>query len=106
MSSYFNFDGTNTRSQYWGITIGINIIVTILASIGTALIVTIGPLSFLGFVILIATIVSWFWVVLANIIKRCRDSGLSPMWAIGTAVPPIGLIVYIVIGCLPTKSVE
>ena len=106
MSSHFSFDGVNTRSQYWMTTIGMIVIAGILGAIGGALMATVSALSIVGGIMILAIVVGTIWVSIANSIKRCRDCGLSPMWTIGTVVPYIGVIVYIVIGCLPTKTAQ
>lgn len=101
---YFNFDGTITRSEYWAIylvTIGllfpIMFVVGILSMLGM-----LGML--LGTSILCFTLVSFIIVYATTSVKRCRDAGLNPWFALALLIPTVNFVCCIVFGCLPSEN--
>lgn len=108
MEQYFKFDGTSTRSEYWGVNIVGGICAFILAFFGV-IIVGIGSNGFvitMGALVLIATFVGAIWLSVATAVRRCRDAGLNPWWAVATCIPYLGWIVFIVLGCLKTGDAK
>lgn len=102
---YLNFNGTATRSEYWGVAILSTIAMFILTVIGTG-ILAFGnvPGILVGSVIIFAAIVLYLWVFIAVAVKRCRDCGINAWWTAACFVPYIGWITWIVLGCLPTEN--
>lgn len=102
MEKYFKFDGTSTRSEYWGVNIVGGICAFILAFFGVIIVGT-GSNGFavaVGAAILLATFGAAIWLSVATAVRRCRDAGLNPWWAAATCIPYLGWIVFIVLGCL------
>lgn len=112
MDKYFSFSGTSTRSEYWGVTVIMYLFVLFVTflslmiggagmadevSEGSIAMVMLGVLMFLGG---FGTAV---WINLATSVRRCRDAGINVMWTLAQLVPYIGVVAYIVIGCLPTE---
>lgn len=101
MNNIFSFDGTSTRSTYWG-----TVLANFLGTVILALILgAIFPAS-LASVVLLAVFVASGWISLANTAKRCRDAGITPWWALATFVPFVNLVVVLVVGCLATTTTE
>ena len=106
MEQYFKFDGSATRSEYWGVNIVAGVCSFILVLFG-AMIAGLSASTFatvIGFLIVIATFVAAIWLGLATAVRRCRDAGLNPWWAAAMVIPYIGWIVLIVLGCLKTDE--
>ena len=106
MEQYFKFDGSATRSEFWGVNIVGGIVAFVLAFVGAAIAgsSTSGFAIAFGAIILIATFVGAIWLSLATAVRRCRNAGLNPWWAAATCVPYFGWIVFIVLGCLKTDA--
>lgn len=106
MEKYFKFNGSSTRSEYWGVNIVGGICAFILAMFGT--IITGASSSTFGVIvgalILIATFVAAIWLSVATAVRRCRDAGLNPWWAAAVCIPYLGWIVFVVLGCLKTDE--
>lgn len=84
---YISFDGTASRSEYWGI----SIICYVLAV----------PMLFLAGILGAAAIV---WTLLSTTARRCRDAGINPWFAATVLIPWIAVIAVIVFGCLRTEK--
>ena len=93
MKHYFDFNGTSTRQEYWG--------VSIVVCVGMVLALVLTEIApFLALVLLIAII----WGYSALIIRRLRDAGLSLWWFLAAWVPYISFISMIVFGCIPSQG--
>jgi len=104
LRKYFSFDGTSTRSEYWGVylvTIGllfpILFIVGILAMFGLLGIVLSTTLS-------VFVLVAFTIVYAATSVKRCRDAGINPWFTLALLIPTVNFACWIVFGCLPTEK--
>ena len=107
MEQYFKFEGTSSRSEFWGINIVGGIAAFVLAFVGAAIAGTSTGFGLaVGVILLIATFVAAIWLGLATAVRRCRDAGLNPWWAAATCVPYIGWIVFIVLGCLKSDATK
>lgn len=110
MTDYFKFNGLATRSEFWGVAI-IGFAAMVALGVFTGFVAGVGgPGSFgevIGILGLFLTLVAGVWLSIATCIRRCRDAGINPWWTLGTIVPYIGWIVFIVLGCLPSdKTVD
>lgn len=109
MEKYFSFQGTATRSEYWGVMVVASIAAFVVALFGGAFIGfgasedSVFTIT-LGFAILIADVVGTFWVSLATSVRRCRDANINVWWAAASVVPYLGFIITIVVGCLKTNK--
>ncbi len=107
--NHFSFDGRATRSQFWGTTI-IALALFGLSTVFTLLLIGVSTensaLFAFSILMFIALVIACVWVQIAVTIKRCRDAGISPFWTVGTFIPYIALIVFIVIGVLQTDNSE
>ena len=101
MDSMFSFSEKATRSTYWGITL-----LVLVASVITVIIAfAMMPVNFvLGFLVLFTAFIALAWIQLAVIVRRCRDADMHPMWTVGCFVPYLGFIIWIVLGCIPSKE--
>ena len=107
MIDYFRFNGLATRSEFWGVAV-----VGMAAMIALALVLGFisgsgGPGSAgeaFGAIGLLIAIVGGAWLSIATCIRRCRDAGINLWWTLGTIVPYIGWVVFIVLGCLPSDT--
>ena len=98
MRQYFSTNGTATRSEYWAVQI-IGFL-SFAAVVLLGIFFTIAQLFvFAGVAYLIAA-VGYVWLLITTSIRRCDNAGISPWWTLATVLPYIGLIVWIVIGCL------
>lgn len=106
MEQYFKFDGTATRSEYWGTNIVGGICAAILILFG-AMLTTISTsnlaLAF-GIIVIFVAFVGALWLSFATAVRRCRDANLNPWWALAVVIPYIGTITFIVLGCLKTDA--
>lgn len=105
MEQYFKFDGSATRSEFWGVNILAGIAAFILILIGAGIAGTGSGFGVaFGVLLIIATFIAAIWITLATTVRRCKNSGLNPWWAAATLVPYLGTIVFIVLGCLKTEE--
>lgn len=101
---YFSFDGTSTRSEYWGVNIISYLLLVPVMIVGA--IFTLGGLigSVVGGLLILAGVVALSWAVLATTARRCRDAGINPWFAGTILIPWFALIPYIVFGCLRSEK--
>ena len=105
MGQYFKFDGTATRSEYWGINLLAGISAFILITIGAIIAGTNSTIGIgFGFLLIIVALIAAFWITIATAVRRCKNAGINPWWAAATIVPYLGTIVFIVLGCLKTDE--
>lgn len=106
LKTYFNFDGTATRSEYWAVyLVTIGLLFPIMFVVGAlSMLGVLGMM--LGTAILVFVFVSYIIVYAANSVKRCRDAGLNPLFALALLIPTINFVCWIVFGCLPTDKSE
>jgi uncharacterized membrane protein YhaH (DUF805 family) len=105
MNKYFNFSGTASRSEYWGVYILSIVLGMLFMTVGTGLLLTNNAAMLaLGGLIFLAVVVGIIWVYLATAVRRCRNAGINPWWSAATFLPYVGVIVGIVIGCIPTTQ--
>jgi uncharacterized membrane protein YhaH (DUF805 family) len=90
--SNFNFDGTATRSEYWGV-----ILITWLIAWAAIIVI---ETSLLGALVGLVACIASIWAMIAVTMKRCRDCGLNTWWTAATFIPIVGWIVMTVIGVL------
>ena len=106
MEQYFKFEGSSTRSEYWGVTIVGGICAFILSLFGA--IFAFGELGAIanvfGGIVLIATFIGAIWLTVATTMRRCRNAGINTWWTLAICIPYIGWIVSIVLGCLKTDE--
>lgn len=105
MEKYFKFDGTATRSEYWGVNVIAGIAAFILIMIGVIIAGTNTTVGVgFGFLLIIAAFIAAFWITIATAVRRCKNAGINPWWAAATVVPYLGTIVFIVLGCLKSDE--
>lgn len=100
----FSFTGTSSRSEYWG-TMIFTIVAIFLIAILWIVLCDIEPVGvIIGCLLLAGTVIASAWLNLAVAARRCRDAGINPWFSATMYIPYIGGIVFIVIGCLSSKS--
>jgi uncharacterized membrane protein YhaH (DUF805 family) len=105
MEKYFKFDGSATRSEYWGVNILAGITVFVLILVGSVIASTGSTIGIaFGVSIIVVAFVAAFWLSVAAAVRRCRDADINPWWAAAMVIPYIGWIVTIVLGCLKTDE--
>ena len=105
MEKYFKFDGTATRSEFWGVNLLAGIAAFILILLGAAMVASGNTIVIAGgAVLMIATFIVAIWVTVATSIRRCKNAGINPWWTLATIIPYVGTIVFIVLGCLKTDN--
>lgn len=107
MGKFFSFNGVATRSEYWGVLLGTVAIgfVSGFVAIGIAASETESIVAVLmGLAFAVMCICTGLVLQLAVSFRRCRDSGLNPLWSFATLIPYIGFITMIVIGCLKSEK--
>jgi uncharacterized membrane protein YhaH (DUF805 family) len=105
MEKYFKFNGTATRSEYWGVNILAGIAAFVLILLGAIIAgsgSTIGIVF--GAILMIATFIAAIWISVATSIRRCVNAGINPWWTLAVIIPYVGTIVFIVLGCLKTDN--
>lgn len=101
MKKYFSFDRAASRSEYWGAQIiGLGAFLSLLLFSVPLMALSI----LLGIALIISIVVGYIWLVLSVTIRRCKDAGINPFWTAACFLPYVGLIVWIVIGVLPSST--
>jgi uncharacterized membrane protein YhaH (DUF805 family) len=91
---YFSATGRCSRRFYWQFFVVPCVVIGIAVGL-TALAFRPGPVVILAVVLLLA------WPSAVIYIKRWHDIGLSGWFAVLNFVPGIGLVLWIVLGCIP-----
>lgn len=104
---YFMFEGTATRSEYWGVTfIGLAALI-VAALFFTFLAGFIGDSgSTLSGLAIIVVLIATIWADIATTVRRCRDAGINPWFTVLVFIPYIAVPACIVFGVLPTNKGE
>lgn len=98
---YLSFSGVSTRSEYWAV----QLIGWLLGS----MIFFVAALAFTAFASITAIVVGVLvalvvvWAGCATMARRFRDAGVNPWWTLAYVVPYVGVVVFIVAGCLATE---
>lgn len=108
MEKYLSFQGRTTRSQYWGVMcitfvaalIALIVIGGLISIIDTDLMDTVGGIA----IILLSGLMAW--IQAATVARRCRDVAISPWFTLTIFIPYLGLIPWIILGCLNTVNEE
>lgn len=101
---YFNFEGTASRSEYWGVyLVTIGLLIPIMFVVGILSMFGI-PGMLLSTAILVLVLVAFVIVYATNSVKRCRDAGISPWFALALLIPTVNFVCWIVFGCLPSEK--
>jgi uncharacterized membrane protein YhaH (DUF805 family) len=99
---YTTFNGTAARSEFWGVwftTVG----AMMLSIMVSGVISSAGKVgAFVAIVLLMVVMVTSAIANFATCARRCRDAAISPWFTLATVIPYVGLIVWVVIGCLGT----
>jgi uncharacterized membrane protein YhaH (DUF805 family) len=98
MRQYFSPHGTATRSEYWAVQI-IGFL-TFAAVVLLGVLFVVAQLFVMAGVTYFVAFVGYIWLLITTSIRRCDNAGISAWWTLATVLPYIGLIVWIVIGCL------
>ena len=100
---YLMFEGTATRSEYWGVTF-----ISLAALVAVAFAATLfagiigdGGAAISGITIIIALIVA-VWATVATTARRCRDAGINPWFTLLVFIPYVAIPACVVFGVLPT----
>ena len=85
---FFDFKGKADRPAYWWFVLGNFVVALILGFVGLQM------------------IYNWIALIpsIAILVRRIRDTGLSPWHALWLLLPVIGWIIVIVLAVLPTKG--
>ena len=106
ITKYMSFLGRSTRSEYWAINVASYILLLVL----TSLVIFSGITNIVGIILatglLICGVGLSSWAILTVTARRCRDAGINPWWAAALFVPYVGVVPWIVFGCLSTYQGE
>ena len=100
MDKYFRFSGLAARSEYWGVYILAFVLLMVLLITGTVLTEAGGGLELFGLLVIFGSVIANFWLTLSVTVRRCRDAGINPWWTAACYIPYLGVIPWVVIGCL------
>jgi uncharacterized membrane protein YhaH (DUF805 family) len=104
MKKYFSFDGTASRSEYWGVYV-LSLLIAVVAGFMFGFFLAIdAAFALVGVLGLIALVVGGLWLGLATGARRCREAGISPWWTAALLLPYIGFIVAIALGCISPSN--
>jgi len=98
---YFNFSGVASRQQYWAVLV-IAFVIGMIGSLPLLFFASLGTAAFI--IASLAFFVILTWCVLATSVRRSRDAGISPWWALLYFIPYANVVLIIVAGVLKTKS--
>jgi uncharacterized membrane protein YhaH (DUF805 family) len=100
----FTLNGTSKRSEYWAVNL-VCYFMLVIAGLVSAFMMELG---FIGFVFVLPLMLTVFvittFLIISVTIKRCRDIGISPWFTLSLAIPYIGIIPFIVFGCLKSEN--
>ena len=100
----FTIDGKSTRSEYWAVNL-VCYFLLVLSGIISALMMDFGFIGFVFVLPLMATVVVvTTFSIISVTIQRCRDIGISPWFTLALAIPYLGIIPFVVFGCLKSES--
>lgn len=100
---YFDFNGVSTRSEYWAVNI-LSYVALIASALVSAVVMMSGLLGVISSVMfMIAASLILIWLVFAVTVRRCRDIGINPWFALTLLIPYIAVIPFIVFGCLKSE---
>lgn len=106
LKKYLDFTGRSTRSEYWAI----NVVSYIMLLILVSLVIVSGVTNIVGIILaaglMIAGVGLCSWAIMAVAARRCRDAGINPWWALALMTPYVGIVPWIVFGCLSTYQGE
>lgn len=103
---YFSLYGSSTRSEYWAIQLITILVLSVVLLSETSIVVSM-PDSMqvpLFGLIVIPTIIIAFWAQFATVVRRLRDAGINPWFALTVLIPYIGIIVFVVFGILQSEK--
>lgn len=100
MKKLFDFTGVAKRGDFWTVQI-----VTVLLQFMLLSFIQpgVGPG---GIAVIMIAMLALVVIALANLVCRIRDTGNNVLWILACFIPYIGLIAWIVFGCLETKKVK
>ena len=101
MKQLFDFTRNCPRSEFWLV----QLIGTVLAIVFLSVMGDAGDRGatggvWLGLIALVAIMVAQ----LAALVSRIRDTGNNVLWLLACFIPYLGLIAWIIFGCLETKK--
>jgi len=108
LSHYCSFKGTASRSEYWGVQL-INVLIIIVYMFviaGLAMMFQPDMQAPMFALMLIPALLLTMLVQWATAIRRLRDAGINPWFALCLLIPYIGVLLVILYGALPTSVEE
>ena len=101
MKQLFDFTRNCPRSDFWLIQIiGMVLAIVVLSVMGDA-----GARGSTGGVVLgVIALIAIAVAQLATLVSRIRDTGNNVLWLLACFIPYLGLIAWIIFGCLETKK--
>lgn len=106
MNKYFDFYGCSSRSDFWAVQLIVALIAIVVLLIETSfsMIFPIDMQSGILGLMMFPTLVVVIIIQWAALIRRLRDANINPWFSLCTVIPYIGLIVFIIFGCIPTEN--
>lgn len=107
MMKYFSFEGLASRSEFWGVYVlsWIAILTSIfLMSVFASMEAL--ALTIFSVIAFLVIALSSFWISLATGARRCREADINPWWTAAQLIPYLGVIVTIVLGCIPPDNAK
>ena len=106
MDKYLQFSGRATRSEFWAVQLIAYALFIVIALVAAGLSMAgTGGLFASGAALVIAVILM-FWVTASTTARRCRDAGINAWFTLCIFLPYLGLVAWIVFGCLQTDRGE
>jgi uncharacterized membrane protein YhaH (DUF805 family) len=96
LENYANFEGRDTRPQYWWFVLGMFIFYIVLNVLSSIVVV-------LGFLVLVLAL-GLLVPSIAATTRRLHDTGRSGWWQLISLVPIVGAIILIVLCALPGQA--
>ena len=96
MKQLFDFTRVANRGEFWT--------VQIVAVLLQFMLLSMMPNASGAVWLIVIAILAMVIVQLATLVARIRDTGNNVLWILACFIPYIGLIAWIVFGCLETKK--
>ena len=104
IQKYFSFNGTASRSEYWG-TLIISVIVALSSAfLYGAIAALLGTYDSSDVIVTTAIGILNLVVWIAATVRRCRDADINTWFAFLIFIPYVSFIAIIVYGCLPSVN--
>lgn len=105
LAPHFSFRGNATRKQFLVTQVIVGLALGVVFGIGGWMYESrIGPISFLGALLVFAALCAACWLLWAVSARRTRDTGVIVWWVLTLLIPPLNLATFVFLLLVPTDE--